>query len=510
METRTITYNAFDFGEFGTMAPEKAPPGSWTGNNVVVYRDGCIGPRPGVKKAVRSTEIGSAALRGLAFTPLASAGDKPLLIIQDSTTIKCCDPDDAYPPTVSNVSGTLSAVAGTSDTDRVLGVESVRQLNGKLYFPNNGDRLYAYNGASASKSVASVSTVPEGNTIAMFRDRVYVGNGATRVYYSAAGNETSWTAGNYFDVGVSWAIYAMEQFRDSLLIFTQWGTWMLTGASPVTGTLRRISDTFSPLAKSVVAGNDELFYIPSSRNAPVIFQGSYGDEATLKHLENWKSDNDSAYGAQSYANRDILWSSSSGTLLWRKNNAWSQHTFNRSPFSVSLGPWIVRFRDTRILLGTNGSSPDLYWLDMDLDRPAFTSDTYAQPGDDSTTPMTDCYFTIPTIYAPEGYRCRVRRIAVDFQKYDTGSATANNIDVTVTQFGDINESGEDTETQTLYNEAGSGIAGTTSGTPSRLAANFGTNGWHGAFSVKLSALKGVKIRSISIDYETEKPTTIRS
>src|SRR5690606_7021123 len=101
--------------------------------------------------------------------------------------------------------------------------------------------------------------------------------------YSDAADFDEWPPGNFFDVGAAYRILSMTEFRDSLAIFTQSGVWILTGTAD-DGTLRRISEALSPLEKSVVRTNDELLYIPASRSAPVVFNGTQGNERILDHL----------------------------------------------------------------------------------------------------------------------------------------------------------------------------------------------------------------------------------
>src|SRR5688572_10351760 len=58
MATRKIIeYSDFSGGEFGILEPWRAPPGTWTGKNVVQYDNGSLGPRNGLVEVPLSASI---------------------------------------------------------------------------------------------------------------------------------------------------------------------------------------------------------------------------------------------------------------------------------------------------------------------------------------------------------------------------------------------------------------------------------------------------------------------
>lgn len=491
--TKTLVYDKFGVGEFGTISPSKAPDGSWTGRNVVVYNNGRIGPRPGVVLVDQGIPSPIGKLLGFGFTPVAQTDDTPIFFII-GTKVWLFDP-----------SGTSSLVEASAELDNpptdtpaqtVLSKESVRFIDDEVYFPVDNDQTYRLNGRT--QVLTAITDSPQGTDIETYRDRMLVVNGGLRVFFSDAADFDEWPAPNFFDVGPSWRVINMTEFRDSLVIFTQSGAWVMTGTAD-DGTLRRLSDTLSPQDKAVIKTNDDIIYVPASRSAPVSYNGSYGDEESMKHLDNWKSASRTCYGVQSYGNRDVLFLDDNARLLWRKNDAWSYHDI-----APGVGPWITRYFDDNVLLATPGSGsddPDFYMLAMNLDRPAFTSDTWAQPGDNSTTPLT-ASFTLPDYFDPAGRQCRVRQVTVDFVKYDTGSATNNNIDVVVTSLARFNLQSSGTETVTgSFNEDGD--VATAGGVRARMVVDTGRLNYHGGVRIKLDNLKGVAIDAIHVDVETE-------
>lgn len=491
-----IVYDEWGGGEYGTKNPAKAENGMWTGLNMVVYRNGRIGPRPGLNKIDVGTPGQNGPLAGLGFSPVGQTNNEPIMYIIDDD-VYSFDPDVL---TLTAV-GTLGAsVISTNNQQNVLSKESVRLIGDELYFPNDNDSIYRVNLRTQTLTDISTSgTAQQGTDIELYRDRMVVCNGSNRVFYSEPADFDDWPAGNFFDVGAAYRIIHLLEMRDALLIFTQSGLWVMTG-NAVDGTLRRVSDTLAPLDKAIVRTNDDVVYIPSSRSAPVIFNGSYGDELALKHLDTWKADSSGAMGVQSYGNRDVIFCDDSDNMLWRKNDAWSYHTFEGSK---NIGPWVTRYFDDNVVVADPGSGarPAFYMLAMNLDRPAFTSDSWAQPGDESTTPL-DAYFTLPDHLAPEGYELRIRSITVDFVSYATGSATNNNIDVDWTIIGkQFDDSATTTTKAGIFNEAGTDYS--TSGVYCRRVYKTGDGPFGAGYRVKLDNIKGVAIDRVIVEIEKQ-------
>lgn len=501
--TKTVVYDKFDGGEFGSMSPIHAPSGTWTGENVVVYRNGRIGPRPGVRK-IPFTYTGpnpaptkNGPMLGFGFSPVAQTGNTPLFFILEDrvfsflpnsagSTLEACAPD-------------LGAAPGDQTDTHVLSKESVRLIGDEIYFTINSDETYRVN--LRTQVVTAIASSPNGTDIEMYRDRMLVATGGgVRVFYSDAADFDTWPAGSFFDVGPTYRILHMMEFRDALLIFTQSGQWVMTGTAD-DGTLRRMSDTLSPDFKAVVKTNDSVIYIPQSRSAPVVFNGSFGDETSLMHLEDWKAVADPSYGVQSYGNRDVLFLSNQGDLLWRKNDAWTVHDIGIS----SIGPWITRYFDDYVVLampGTASVDPDFYMLDMTLDRPAFTTDTWATTGDNSDTGYVDAHFTLPDFVAEQGKEVRVRQVTVDFWKYNTVNTTlTNNISVQVDSFSREHLAGDQSASQAIFNQASS--SATAAGVRARAVYRGTPVAFGGGYRLSLEDLRGVAIERITVDLEEQ-------
>jgi hypothetical protein len=498
--TKTIVYNDWSKGEFGRIAPERAPEGSWTGKNMVVYQNGNIGPRPGLRK-IPLTDVPEGEITGIGFVPTPGSSTSAVWFIVGTkvamfralgpaldVSLSFQDLDDEVP-----------------DGSFVWFKESVRQSFGLTYFTIPEDKGYAFDIELAV--LDGTYGIPAGSDIEIYKDRMLVADdGATspRIYYSSAATFDDFPAENYFDVGASWPISSIIEFKDSLCIFTYDGVWLLTGAltdDNTDVTLRRISETLVPEPRTVLRTNEALFYIPNSRSAPVMYNGTVGDERVLKHLEDWKEVFHDATGMASYGNRDIHFLSSAGTGLWRKNDAWTTHDYE-----VTVGPYQVRYFDDHIVLtdgGAEGEESNWYTLAMNLNRPAFTSDTLAQPGDDDDTPI-DAYIRLPDHVAEVGEEVRVRKVEIEFYDYDTGTVEDNNMDVVVTAINRYRLPG-DAEVQTS-SYTGPTIEGSEEGVRRRTIRPFGMGGYHGGFSIAIENIRNVAISRVIVDFETREMT----
>lgn len=512
--TQTITYDKWDKGEFGTIAPSLAPAGSWTGSDAVVYKTGYIGPRPGLRKAALTVPGGAeGVIRGLGFMPVSGSTTKTHWFIVDND-VYLVRPDHAN----SSITTCSTALSGAPTAgDFAVGKESTRQINGLAYFVLPGGKVYTVDPTLGVTALTQVAASPtgEGTDIEVYRDRLTIA-GADTVTFSDASAFGTWPAPNYNQVGYSWGIKSLQWFRDSLVVFTQSGTWVFTGSLGSSEVLRRISDTLAPSSPTaVVQTNDELFYIPSSRSAPVVFNGSYGDEQSLRHLEVWATAGRTVHGTQSYGNRDVFFGANSSKALWRKNYAWTQHDFSFGVGGVS------RLYDDVIVIASEGddspaTAPDFYTLDCTLDRPANTTDTYARPGDNSSTRPVSATVTLPDYFDPQGRDIRVRQVIVDFISYDTGVAAGtdgNNIlDVGITPLsrfdlpGDGTEvNGQDSSGLIFYESPASSSA---SGTHSREVYNHGATGYSSGYRLELS-MRGVTVKKVHVIVEVSDNTPRR-
>jgi hypothetical protein len=237
--TKTIIYDDWSKGEFGNLAPEKAPEGSWTGRNMVVYQSGYIGPRPGLRK-IPLTDVPEGGISGIGFVPTPDIESSAVWFIVDETLymFRALGPAQDVSASFQDIDNPVP------EGGFVWFKESTRQSFGYTYFTVPGDQGYKFDIELAVVDGASVD-IPAGSDIEVYKDRLLVaddGSTSPRIFYSAAADFEDFPVENFFDVGASWPISSIMEFKDSLCIFTYDGCWLLTGALTDTNadvTLRR-------------------------------------------------------------------------------------------------------------------------------------------------------------------------------------------------------------------------------------------------------------------------------
>jgi hypothetical protein len=168
---------------------------------------------------------------------------------------------------------------------------------------------------------------------------------------------------------------------------------------------------------------------------------------------------------------------------------WTLHQFNVPALYAFVNSQTVA--DAHMF--SNGNGQVFYTWRAYNDRPAFTSDTFGQPGDGSTTPFV-ARFTLPEWYAPDGGELSVTEVVVDFTGWNTGSPSTNHFDVVVRGVR-LYEDGESSATVS-FDEAGSNFS--TSGTRRRKRFSFSGAAPEGnGFQITIDNIRGVAIHKIS-------------
>ena len=500
MPTETIIFDSFRGGEYGQLGASGAPPDSFTGLNVMVFLDGSIGPRPGMISLAPSgiptgaiwgiIGIGRTVTRGIVFG------------VGDTVHGFTFSPLGAV--------GSIGTLAGTPSTKPVKMVQYGPSL---AYAAVYGDKGYKID--PATPAVTALASFPACRVCGVYGERMIAANTAAnpnRVYYSAAADFTSWPALNYFDVGSSWPIQHVEDARSRLAVAnsgSEW--WTLSGVPGVNGTLRRAPRAdVSPFAPNHVARLGEtLWFLPASSDFPAQFTGAVADKLRLRHLAfaGGTSELDAGnYGAAALPSSEtlIFTNSDTGKALLFHNDAWSIHTL-----PSGVGPYVTAVSDGGVEVnrgalifcdgGGASTAAKFYALYPTLGRPGKVSDTIAQPGDGSTTPLT-ANFTTAERWARNGTEMTVRSVTVDFVKWNTGAAVTNHIDLTVRNLYRTGVGGTKDSTTAEWDEAAS--VTTADKTPDRAVLTFGDQGPAHGFKLVFENLRGVAIRRVTVHLES--------
>lgn len=529
-ERQTVTFDDFSAGDFGAEAAWRAPRNSFTGTNILRYADGSLGPRNGLKALTLSGDAMTGVVK--AWGRLLVSATNLIWLVVDAT---------AY----------VMSITGVVDSCGAIGITPVEPPQGvpkgtKTYLTVLGDSLWVVDhiaGTIAQNTAYSAGPPEVGGRpglrcIAQYGERTLAGgavpdsgtagkapDGTTapgnRLYFSAASDPTKWPAANYIDIGdTSLDICAITPQRTHCMIATTDGSWwILTGVPGVNPVLRQALQGVSPAYPHHVAplGNGNLaYYIGSSTDngsqaALGEFTGSQvrlydkipfgsGRRTTpyptatvmpLKNADDWFCQ--SGHGADN-------------TMALRQLGAWTKHQWQVSGVTLS-GLALTNLPGIGQEFFTDGgaasTTPKIYQWRSYNTRPAFTADSFMQPGDASTTPFT-ASFTTPEWFDPQGREVSVEAVTVDFTSWDTGSGSTNHYDLNVISTRVYN-AGSSTSSTVNFDQASGSSAATTAGTRQRKRHDFSNLIEGNGFQLVFSALRGVAIQKIQVHLRIDPP-----
>lgn len=502
-----VVFNDFSGGHWGELDPGKAGPTFFHAKNLLVYRNGALGPRPGLK-----------LLKTLAAGPVYGIGyvegvvNNRNLITVEANTIVSSSPNGGGAGT-STSHGAI-VVPSTPLPARILAAGNLAYVN----IPN-GSRLYSVDVAAGS---AASNLAAGGVGVAVYGVQVLrtenVGNVVwyTEVLSGAFGANTNFKVANGTNV-----IFVAAQ-RNHAVIGTAEGDWYVLTGIPGSGqeTLRRVTGGHivppmtAPLS-CIDLGDDLVWYLDPTNSYPAWFDGAKHDD--LPYLSMHPADPLGTYAA-STASRAANYRGAvgfqgadnsspgfvipapnntdpfKGRMLLMHNGAWTMHEF-ALPVS-NLWTSDGRGRLFCVDQGATDTGLNIYTTQLRLDRPAFTSDAFASPSDSGAN--FTCEVEFPHIWSEDGEEVRVTEVMIDFVRWNTGSAQANNMDVDVTALARGSEVAQQTVTQS-WTQPGSSSPATQAGTFDRVRLNFGHQGSGAGFAVKIRNMRGVAIRQVVVN-----------
>lgn len=504
-------FSDFSGGDAGVLDLSKVPDNFFRATNMLMYRDGSLGPRPGFRAFPLA--MPGTAIRGLGWV---EAEQKSLVCLTDSGTVIAVNSD-----------GSASTQLGTGVTLPTAAL-SIPPL---LFDVTRGTGfMFVGNGGSGYRIRPLAPALDTLNTSAGVAATLYglrmvrSETASTRWFYSDPNNTQSWPAGNFFDVAVSNRIVFMAEQRNHLVILTGDGSWwVLTGVPGVNDTFRRISGgRLSPAwivpNACVNLGDDNCYYLSPDNNYPVIFNGEKHEELSYLSMtpENPLAGYGRAFnfassasyraavavqGADNSSPVFVLPKSptfnENGRILLKHNGVWTNHKMG-TPVSYfwatdGRGRLIAsRYTDTNPVWATN----QLLETDLRLNRPSFVSDLRTSPGDLSNTPV-DAEVTFPEQWSANGDELIVTEVMVDFIRWNTGAPVQNRIQAEVTALS-RGRGSEPMKAQRVWEQLGSDSPTTFTGKEDRVRFNFGDQGSSGGWRLRLSGLRGVAIRNIVV------------
>ena len=626
-KTTIVRYDNFTKGEFGNVGASAAPQNSFTGINVMRYRNGLLGPRPGLKLLNLTNNATGAiwTMRGLGDSIVFGQGDtvrqfefsktnastaiKGLSKLVGKFTVTIAVPgvltltahglsntNEVYLSTTGAlptglVAGTkyfvVSAAANTfslsltsggaaitttgsqsgvhtiaRDTRTILGSTpssastpfQVAQFGKNGYLSIVSDAAYEIdpNNTIVPATSSTLGTVRKyassvgGKVVGISGERLIVGNTNAdststtvdaNLIRASTGTEVSfdlWPAGAYAAVSSDdWEITYIDELRNrTVLANTGQEWWTITGDLELSPTIRRtIRADLAPGDWYNASRLGEIIYfVPFGEDFPVEFLGTVTDKFRYQALTFTNRTNEPASSsvkivAASLGSADCLAFLEATTfatdatqqlggtprMLMRWNDTWSYHRFEVPTPSVSglaafLSPVSQgsrAFSDNALIMtdgGGVGVSPSFYAFNPVLDRPGFTTDNLAQPGDGSTSAL-EAEISFPEWWSPSGEEAIVRSISVDFVKWNynsSGSETCH-FDVEVTALHRDNTSGTRTSATVSFDEVTSKTTASNSGTTDRRIFRIGDQGVGHGFILNFSNIRGIAIRRVIVE-----------
>lgn len=498
-----VVFSDWSGGEMGDLGPTGCKDNQFSGMNVMVYKDGSVGPRPAVKA---SLSVNPTPLPW-AFRGVGSPDGNHRVFIGTGKTIYSY----RYGADTYNFLATISITVTVT-------TQIIQAGPAHAEIPIYGDKVYEVNDFGTS-TVQAIPSSPGAQVGSLLGVRLMVGNTPTnpkRVYYTAAQTATAiaastWPALNFFDVGLpDWNITFMDEQRQRMAIANNGGEWWgLSGTPGVNDSLRRQPrGDLSPFKWYHCARlGESVWFLPLGEDFPAQFTGSTVDRDRYKYLRfNGGTTAEFIAGALPPSNTALFAScvpiGSAGAGLMFHNDVWTYHSFTDMLWPIqfltplSVGGPNTDYDSPLLLAGWRSDLTTLaaYALQPSLDRPGKSSDTYAAnlaPGTHTVTLATRYWWG-------QDRDIKITAITIDGFTWNVG-AGSNNVDVQVRslfRFGTVPYA--DSTVQS-WSELAS--ATTSDRTDKRFRVTNPDAPWAQGFQIRLSAINGFAVRRIRVEYD---------
>lgn len=503
-ETIEVVYRGWEGGEFGTIGPVAAPKGTFHAKNLVRSPAGLLVPRHGTEGAYVKTSLPNGVVHALGWTGVPTRDLWALvganIYTKDSTAIS---------------SGAWVAVTGALTGEPNEQVPYIETQPGITYLIVPGQGLYRLDLATGAPGtltkIAAVSSTMAGRGIAVWGERLFIGgwNPGNRVYYSEAGDFSTWPVANFFKVGPAPEVRVVLPQRQSLSIALQDGSWyVFNGSTPTTGTLRRVvapQGTWHFWTNSAaLLPNDQVWLVPPQGTWPALMDGVEIND--LSHLE-YAARQGNVAGEQNVVaplrrRTDVAFISGlpaeRGDSMIQLDGVFTYHEIGGSIAGGTAvdGQGHVWLHDG----GAAGAQANIYRLWLDNDGLPGGSGTHSRVGDASSTPL-DTYLELPMWFAEDGHEYRVRQVIVDFKKFDLGlgAGVDNELSIVVDAYGRNEFEGPvGSAQQSMLQPTNQATA---AGVRDRMVANVGDQGYGGGFQIRFPQLTGVGIDVVTVHLE---------
>lgn len=501
-KSKVVVFDKFSGGEYDQLEAWNAPPNSFTAVNMLVYKTGELGVRPGLIDRTPST-LPTGVVHAFGGTPVPA---NDAFIVQGTAA-----------RTFDIITGTNLKTAATALTSTPSGYCDYVNWTTDVYIASPTDKIYKLTpNTGATLPVLTGLTSVGAGCISVYEGRMVAGNingsNIYRLRWSDAFDFTSWPAANFLDVGDNWHIASLAPIRDGLVVGKQVGFWVIRGTLGSNQVVRKASNARGPVRAYDMSVDflDRVWYHPVSQTFPSMFSGAQVFPNThLTYTAGMPSGGSGTVPNPPPIGIAPVTGFSDGVLFvgdtdnkaaifW--NGVWTYHTFgvNVSGYVNKVGAEnLVSFCDG----GAVGVQPKIYLLNLGLDHPGLESATGAQQraGDASSTSLSGSV-TFPEWWS-KGEEVRVAAVIVDFRKWDTGSATTNHFDLVVSALRQYDAASSTASATQSFDEAAS--SSSTSGTLHRKIMRFGDQGLGAGFQLAFTNVRGIAFQRIEVILDTE-------
>lgn len=500
-----IAYDDFSLGDYGVTHPRHGKAGQFHGKNVVVYRDGTLGPRNGlVLQPLSGANYVNGALNAF-FYGVANDASIPRMIYSQGTRPKnfAVNTLTAQNPALF----TPNDIDAAPDGGVALGV--LPRLGFNMYLSSLGDGTYLIN--ALDDSMTKLTGAEGAHDIQYHLNQIHligIGSAADgtghKVTYSDLDDPTTWPVENEYLVGLAWVVFRAMRMANGLVIVNQDSEWYLLQGDPVGGSLRRVDRGRGPALgnpRSVVVSHETAWFLATGApggSFPAIFDGTKIDVTTYAHLRGWMTDLN-ACAVQCDADDDLLFVDNDARALMRHEGVWTRHEYE-----VAVGEWAAPYEDQRFYLAVDGeddvSKPVFYRSTFAIERPPIKDSLFESPGDGSDTPI-DAWVEFPEVWQEEGEQMRPMFVVAEFTSYDQNVAIGAHLACEVDIIDRFGVESTQTVTADAWDEADVTVASTSDGVRRRHIFRLPLAHYGSALQLRFTDIIGVKIEKAVLDYE---------
>lgn len=542
MARRVIEHNDWSGGEFGRAEAWRARMNQFTGTNMLVYRTGELGVRPGLRDVTPTTGVG-ANVNGQTFlitrAPTASGGSVKIIFGIN---------DDIYTfnPSATSISADLIGTTNAAPTSLC---DSV-WLGTRVYFvqPNGTPGAYQIDGTT----LTALTNSPTGNSITQFGDRLVIarnsGQPVNNLHYNGlttgVSDFTKWTVGtdnsNLIPVGDAGNIFKLITQRGHLVIAKQHtGHWIITGQLGVSEQLRQQvtniqgPDAYQSMGRSQ---NGLLWFADTSgiSGHPMAFDGT--QMVSIDHLD--ISEVATGLGTFTQANAAIPFASDddTGVLIHAKtpstgtaqqqslllsDNVWTSHNFpvqlniaqgTSLPYQFRQDPGAgtaetLNSTDSFILTdgGSGSVPPKFYGWTPRMDRPGsetVLANACPERAGDASSAQVSGNWTSAEMHLQDADEFMVQGVVVDFRSWNTGGSLTNHWDLQVDCLRPYDNDSPITSLTGAWDEVG--VLSSTAGTLKRQVIMFGDQGYGNGYQLRFTNCRGVAFQRVQVILDTVK------